>query len=76
MSDFADWQRRFALCQKVWITFYLENGIEEISDIYESEEAAKCQVEWCIANNLRPPKIRNRRVHTLQLSQERWRRNE
>lgn len=79
MSDtrnIADWQRRFRAAPAVWVTFFYERetGTEEISNVYESAEAAAIEVEWHKARHphRRPPIVRQIHVHSFALADERW----
>src|SRR5688572_32470886 len=44
--NIADWQRRFREATTIWVTMYRDpdDGIEEIGHVYESREAAQCEV--------------------------------
>lgn len=76
--DIAGWQRRFYAGPCVWATFYIDPdlGTEELGDLYESEEAARCAQEFDKRRHpTRPRKwarIQRVHIHTLALAQERW----
>ncbi len=73
--NLSEWQREFFAGPKVWVTFYREDGGDEISNLYESEDAAKEQVEFDKRQGRKGRRVaivRPMHVHTLKLSRDRW----
>jgi len=75
MRDIAKWQAEFFSGPKVWATWFREDGIDELGSLYESEEAAQLEVEFCKQFSKRTrnlPRVASMNIHTLKLSKERW----
>ena len=72
-TTIAEWQRRFHAGSAVWITFYRESdGSEEISEVYDTKEAATEEIAYAVKMQHRRPIIRCFHIHTLALACERW----
>ena len=71
--NISEWQKEFFSGPRVWATWYTEDGIQELSNLYESEEAAQLEVEFCKRTSRRYPSISYVNIHSLKLSEERWR---
>ena len=70
--NISEWQQEFRRGPRVWATWYTEDGIQELSNLYESEEAAQFEVEFRKRTKQRVPAICYINIHSLKLSEERW----
>ena len=68
----ADWQKRFHSGKFIWSTWYRVDDMDELSNLYETQEAAELEVEWAKHNSKHPPILRQFHVHSFELSKERW----
>jgi len=68
----GEWQRRFREEPRMWVTYYIEDGVDEISNVYESEVAAREEIEWAKRYGKRLPRIRSYNIHSFELSRARW----
>jgi hypothetical protein len=66
-KEIMDWQKRFREASKVYVVYV--HG--EISNLYESREAAELEVAWHRRHTVRAS-IGEESIHTLQLARERW----
>jgi len=67
------WQDEFKAQPVVWATWYRIDGFEEIGDLYDSNEGAQLEVDWCKRKGKRPPRIGSLHIHSLKLAMDRWR---
>ena len=69
MRDIAGWQRRYLAGPVVWAVLDPEG---DLTELYESKEAAALQVEWERRRGLHRYRAAKFHVHTLDLARERW----
>jgi hypothetical protein len=73
-----EWQRQFAEAPEIWAVVYKPFGEpSEDGNLYESREAAEYEMEFHRKQGERAASrysIERRKVHTLELSRERWNR--
>lgn len=72
VNDILRWQREFNSAPKVYVTM---NADGDISNLYESREAAQLEVNWRRnRGRLLRVRVEAMPIHTLKLSRERWQR--
>lgn len=67
----ASWQQRFRAGTQVW-QVVVGGDSEPTGNLYDSKEAAECEVSWRSARGQRAQVQSLGNLHTLELARERW----